>query len=105
MLRLSKKKVKTVYALMYIAFAVAIISIICARPFDAYWLILVFIACLGIVFYCDWWLREQFKCPNCSKSLLRVEAGRRNNLIVDPLNQYDKYCSTCGTEIEIKFTD
>ena len=105
MLNISKKKVKTVYALMYIAFAVGLIMFIAFESADSKLLLLPGAAGICGAIYCNWWLRDKFKCPNCSNSLLRSRTGSRNRLVHDPLNTYDKYCSTCGTEINIKFTD
>ena len=105
MLNISKKKVKTVYALMYIAFVVGLFMFIAFEAADSKLLLLPGAAGICGAIYCNWWIRNQFKCPNCSNSLLRSRTGSRNRLVHDPLNTYDKYCSACGEEIKIRFTD
>ena len=104
-LKISRKKVKTVYALMYVAFVVGIISFIVIEPIDSKLAAIPGIAGIFGAFYCNWWLKDKFKCPKCSNTLLRARWGRRNSLVVDPLNSYDNYCSVCGEKIEIRFTD
>lgn len=106
MLKISKEKVKLVYYLMYILFAVAIMSFIAIDPFDSKLAAIPGIAGICGALYCNWWLKDRFKCPNCSNTLLRPKYwGRRNFLVVDPLNSYDKYCSVCGEMIDVRFTD
>ena len=105
MLKISRKKVKTVYALMHIAIVAGVIAIILFKPLDAYWLLLPFVACFAAAVYCDWWIKEKFRCPNCTNCLVGGERGGHRHKVVDPLNQYDRYCSVCGEEIKIEFTD
>jgi len=106
MLRISRKKAKLVYTLMYVAFAVGLISFIMISPSDSKLAAIPGIAGICGALYCNWWLKDKFKCPNCSKTLLRPKRwGSRNYLVFDPLHTYDRYCSECGEEIVIKFTD
>jgi len=106
MLKISKKKVKTVYALMYILFFVGLAVIAVGGIFNFLWISLLPAAvCIGASVLCDIWIRNTFSCPKCTNCLLSTTAGTRRSFIVDPLNQYDRHCSVCGEEIKIEFTD
>ena len=105
MLRISKKKVKTVYALMYVSFFVGLAVIAAGGIFDFLWISVIPAAvCIGISVICDKQLRTMFSCPKCTNCLISATVDGRKSFIVDPLNQYDKHCSVCGEEINVELS-
>ena len=106
MLKVSKKKVKRIYVLMYISFFLGLAVIAAGGIFSFLWISLIPAAvCIGISVFCEMWLRATFSCPKCTNCLIRTTDGTRRSFIVDPLNQYERYCYVCGERIVVKITD